>query len=284
MECGYLLDRVLGGEKLRIALIYSWAANEEEIDGILVDEDLDTSNLDQSSRDYLDAAIRDYNDTFGTSYDTGRSFEGYYENVSEKMKNRELDMLIVVNMFLTGFDATTLNTLWVDKNLKLHGLIQAFSRTNRILNSVKTFGNIVCFRNLEDQVDDALSVYGDEDAGGVVVLKPYSEYFNKYMTYVNRLLLLYPLDMWQDVMKTDMAKKDFVLTFGSILRLRNVLTASEQFEEDDPLTPMQVQEYQGLYIYTYHELRKPTEKEQTDIVDDLKFEVELVKQVEVSID
>ena len=278
------LQRERGGEKLKIALMYSWAANEEEIDGILVDEELDTSNLDQSSRDYLDAAIRDYNDMFGTSYDTGSGFEGYYENISEKMKNRELDMLIVVNMFLTGFDATTLNTLWVDKNLKLHGLIQAFSRTNRILNSVKTFGNVVCFRKLEDQVEEALSVYGDDHAGGIVVLKPYSEYFNKYQTYVNRLLMLYPLDMWQDVLGTEMAKRDFVLTFGSILRLRNVLTAWEQFEEDDPLTPIQVQEYQGLYIYIYHELRKPQEKDQADIVDDLKFEVELVKQVEVNID
>ena len=273
-----------GGEKLKIAIIYSWAANEKEIDGILVDEELETTNLDQSSRDFLEAAIRDYNDMFNTPYDTSsKGFEGYYENLSERMKNRELDMLIVVNMFLTGFDATTLNTLWVDKNLRLHGLIQAFSRTNRILNSVKTFGNIVCFRDLQDEVDEALSVYGDSDAGGMVLLKPYLEYFAKYMEYVNRLLATYPLGDWE-ALQSEEAKKDFVTVFGSILRLRNVLSAWDQFEHDDPLAPRQVQDYQSIYIETYHELRDKAKGDQVDVVDDLRFEVELVKQVEVNID
>ena len=151
-------------KRLRIATIYSYGANEAETDGILDEENPeDTSNLDQSSRDFLDAAIQDYNEMFHTNYSTdGERFQNYYKDVSLRMKNKELDLLIVVNMFLTGFDATTLNTLWVDKNLKMHGLIQAFSRTNRILNSIKTFGNIVCFRNLQKRVDAAISLFGDD--------------------------------------------------------------------------------------------------------------------------
>lgn len=141
----------------------------------------DTNNLDKSSRDFLESAIRDYNEMFKTNYDTsGESFQNYYKDVSLRMKNKDLDILIVVNMFLTGFDATTLNTLWVDKNLKMHGLIQAFSRTNRILNSIKTFGNIVCFRNLHKRTDDAISLFGDREAGGIVLLKGYGDYYHGY--------------------------------------------------------------------------------------------------------
>ncbi len=164
-------------KKLKIALIYSFAQNEEEADGMLDEENSEnTDALDASSRDFLDAAIRDYNDTFKTNYDTSSDkFQNYYKDVSLRMKNRELDMLIVVNMFLTGFDATTLNTLWVDKNLKMHGLIQAFSRTNRILNSIKTFGNIVCFRNLQKRTDSAIALFGDKEASGIVLMRPYAD-------------------------------------------------------------------------------------------------------------
>lgn len=134
----------------------------------------DTSALDQSSRDFLDMAIRDYNLMFHTNYSTDSdNFQSYYKDVSLRMKNKELDLLIVVNMFLTGFDATTLNTLWVDKNLKMHGLLQAFSRTNRILNSIKTFGNIVCFRNLQKRTDAAIARFSDATTNGVVTLHPF---------------------------------------------------------------------------------------------------------------
>lgn len=164
-------------KNLKIAVIYSYGANEEEVDGILDEENPeDTSALDQNSRDFLEAAIQDYNLMFHTNYSTDSDkFQNYYKDVSLRMKNKELDMLIVVNMFLTGFDATTLNTLWVDKNLKMHGLIQAFSRTNRILNSIKTFGNIVCFRNLQKRVDAAISQFGDENAGGIVLMQSFKE-------------------------------------------------------------------------------------------------------------
>lgn len=162
------------GKHLTMATIFSYAPNEEAPGHVISDEDFDTSTLDQSSRDFLESAIKDYNETFQTNFSTDNdSFENYYKDISQRMKKREIDMLLVVNMFLTGFDATTLNTLWVDKNLKQHGLIQAFSRTNRILNSVKTFGNIVCFRNLEKETDDALALFGDRNARGVVILKDF---------------------------------------------------------------------------------------------------------------
>lgn len=164
---------------LTIATIFSFAPNEEDsADGILEDESFDTEGLDQSSRDFLEMAIDDYNGIFKTNFDTSsKGFQDYYKDLSDKVKKREVDLLIVVNMFLTGFDATTLNTLWVDKNLKMHGLIQAFSRTNRILNSVKTFGNIVCFRDLEKATNDAIKLFGDKEANGIVLLKSYDDYY-----------------------------------------------------------------------------------------------------------
>ena len=157
---------------IKIATIYSYAPNEDiDENGFMNDENSDdTEGLDQSSRDFLEKAIVDYNAYFNTAYDTSaEKFPNYYKDLSLRMKNKEIDILIVVNMFLTGFDATTLNTLWVDKNLKMHGLIQAYSRTNRILNSVKTYGNIVCFRNLQKETDEAIALFGDKEACGMVL-------------------------------------------------------------------------------------------------------------------
>ncbi len=158
----YRQDELPADQQLKVGLIYSYAANEAEPDGLLGEEEFETHRLDKSSRQVLEDAIQDYNDMFGTSFDTTADrFGNYYKDLSLRLKNREIDIVIVVNMFLTGFDATTLNTLWVDKNLRAHGLIQAFSRTNRILNSVKTYGNIVSFRNLEDQTNEALALFGN---------------------------------------------------------------------------------------------------------------------------
>lgn len=174
------------GKRLNIATIFSYSPNEEEPEDTLFDENFETDGLDQTSRDFLDSAIKDYNNTFNVNYDiSADKFPNDYKDVSLRMKNREIDLLIVVNMFLTDFDATTLNTLWVDKNLRQHGLIQAFSRTNRILNSVKTFGNIVCFRNLEDEVNEALGLFGDKNANGMVLLKTYNEYINDMKIMAN---------------------------------------------------------------------------------------------------
>ncbi len=184
-------------KELRIATIFSYGANEAEneevLDGLLDEENPeDTSALDQSSRDFLDEAIKDYNKIFKTNYSTdGDKFQNYYKDVSLRMKNKELDLLIVVNMFLTGFDATTLNTLWVDKNLKMHGLIQAFSRTNRILNSIKTFGNIVCFRNLQKRVDSAIALFGDKEAGGIVLLKGFKNIIMAMRKQIDQILAMW---------------------------------------------------------------------------------------------
>jgi len=273
-----------GGEPLKIALIYSFAPNEADPgeQGFIDDEDFETAGLDQSSRDFLDAAICDYNRMFGSSFSTASDqFENYYKDLCLRLKNRDLDMAIVVNMLLTGFDATTLNTLWVDKNLKQHGLMQAFSRTNRILNSVKTFGNIVCFRDLRQEVDDALALFGDKDAKGTVVLKPYAEYLAAYTEKVSQLLKRFPLG---EEIVGEQAQKDFLTLFGSILRLRNILQAFDDFSNEDVLSLRDLQDYQSLYIDLYQQRRSHEEADKEIINDDVVFEAELVKQIEVNID
>jgi type I restriction enzyme R subunit len=279
-------------KQLKIALIYSFGVNEEEIDGVLDENSEDTSGLDQSSRDFLENAIADYNSMFGTMYDTSSDkFQNYYKDVSERVKNREVDILLVVNMFLTGFDATTLNTLWVDKNLRYHGLLQTFSRTNRILNSIKTFGNIVCFRNLEKATNEAIALFGDKEAGGIVLLKTYSDYYfgykdddkevHGYKWFVEQLLDKYPIG---NPIISEQAKKDFIKLYGAILRLRNILTAFDDFEGNEILTERDTQDYHSIYIDLYNEFRKTDEVEKEVINDDLVFEMELIKQVEINID
>lgn len=278
---------------LTIATIFSFAPNEEDsADGILEDESFDTEGLDQSSRDFLKMAIDDYNGIFKTNFDTSsKGFQDYYKDLSDKVKKREVDLLIVVNMFLTGFDATTLNTLWVDKNLKMHGLIQAFSRTNRILNSVKTFGNIVCFRDLEKATNDAIKLFGDKEANGIVLLKSYDDYYygcvddkgkiiKGYEERIEELLSRFPLG---EQIVGEQNKKDFVVLFGNILRLRNILAAFDRFAGNEILSAIDFQDYTGTYHDIYEDIKaKPGDK--ASIIDDVVFEMELVKQVEVNID
>jgi type I restriction enzyme R subunit len=270
-----------GYQPIKIATIFSYSANEE-VGGLLGEEGFDTGDLDASSRDFLERAIADYNQTFGTSYDTSAArFENYYKDLARRLKDREVDLVIVVNMFLTGFDATTLNTLWVDKKLKQHGLIQAFSRTNRILNSVKAYGNIVCFRDLEDNVDDALALFGNEDAHGIVLLKPYGEYYSAYEGFVDELTTQFPAG--EDPLG-EAAEKQFVGLFGAILRLRNILTSFDEFTGDRILTPRQLQDYQSIYLNLHDKHRGKDAPEKESILDDVVFEIELIKQVEVNID
>ena len=271
-----------GYRRLRIGLIYSYTANEAEADTFVEEEGLDTAGLDQSSRDFLEDAIQDYNDMFGTSWDTGGDgFQGYYKDLAGRLKSRELDMAIVVNMFLTGFDATTMNTLWVDKNLRAHGLIQAYSRTNRILNSVKTYGNIVSFRDLEDATNDALALFGSRDARGIVLLKPYADYYAEYDRVVTDLLARYPLGQ---VIVGEVAQKEFIALFGQLLRLRNILTAFDEFTGQDPLSARQFQDYRSVYLDLYAAFRTVDAAEKESINDDVVFEIELIKQVEVGVD
>nr|WP_201468472.1 type I restriction endonuclease subunit R [Microbacterium hydrocarbonoxydans] len=268
--------------RLRVGVIFSYGANEATDDGILDDEAFDTDALSGSSRDFLESAIRDYNAMFGTSYDTSADkFQNYYKDLSQRMKNREIDLVIVVNMFLTGFDATTMNTLFVDKNLRSHGLIQAYSRTNRILNSVKTYGNIVTFRDLEDETNAALELFGNKDARGVVLLKPYADYYSEYAEKVIELLQRFPLG--QQIVG-ESSQKAFIALFGMILRLQNILTSFDDFAGQDPLTERQSQDYRSVYLDLYAEFRKEREGDKETINDDVVFEIELVKQVEINVD
>ena len=281
-------------KKLKIATIYSYGVNEDPDGFFMGEENSDTvEELDKSSRDFLESAIKDYNEMFKTNYDTSSDkFQNYYKDVSLRMKNREIDLLIVVNMFLTGFDATTLNTLWVDKNLKYHGLIQAFSRTNRILNSVKSYGNIVCFRDLQRQTDDAISLFGDKDATGLVLLKTYDDYYYGYVDekekyhpgyseLIDKLREEYPTN---ELIESEQAQKDFISLFGHILRLINILSAFDQFPGNEILTERELQDYKSIYIDLYQIYKKKVDGEKESIIEDVVFEIDLIKSVEINID
>lgn len=281
-------------KRLRIATIFSYAANEEVDDSGDTEENNDsTEGLDKSSRDFLEKAIADYNKMFNTNYDTSADkFPNYYKDVSLRMKNREIDILIVVNMFLTGFDATTLNTLWVDKNLRYHGLLQAYSRTNRILNSVKSFGNIVCFRNLEEATNKCLALFGDPNAKGVTILRPFDDYMNGYTDYDGKTCMGY-----KEMIETlrcmlapgefplgEKAEKDFIRLFGAVLKMRNLLSCFDQFTDVDCISERDIQDYTSIYIDLADKYRNREKHDKTDINDDVVFEMELVRQVEVNID
>lgn len=282
-------------KRLRVATIFSYSPNEADNGtGLPDDENSENTNgLDESSRDFLESAIEDYNEMFKTNYDTSADrFQNYYKDVSLQMKNREIDLLIVVNMFLTGFDATTLNTLWVDKNLRMHGLLQAYSRTNRILNSIKTFGNIVCFRNLEQATNESIALFGDKEAGGIVLLKTFDEYYYGYKDdkdkenpgykdLVEKLLENYPIG---SRVVGEEAEKKFIRLYGSILKATNILTTFDQFAGMEILSPRDVQDYRSLYIDLYDKYRKRTEGDIVNVNDDIVFEMELIKQVEIGID
>ncbi|MCL2020445.1 MAG: type I restriction endonuclease subunit R [Oscillospiraceae bacterium] len=278
--------------KLNIATIFSYCANEEDPDDVFADEDFDNENLDKPSRDFLESAIADYNATFNTNYDTSAdNFQNYYKDLSQRLKKREIDLVIVVNMFLTGFDATTLNTLWVDKNLRQHGLIQAYSRTNRILNSVKTFGNIVCFRDLKEATYEAIALFGNREAGGIVLLKTYSDYYNGYnengehkpgyTELIAELTTTFPLD---EPIVGEEAQKEFIRLYGTILKIKNILTAFDDFAGNEILSDRDFQDYQSIYIDLYQEIRPKSDGDKESINDDIVFELELIQQIEVNID
>lgn len=229
---------------------------------------------------------------FHVNFDTSADkFQNYYKDLSQRVKAREVDLLIVVNMFLTGFDATTLNTLWVDKNLKMHGLIQAFSRTNRILNSVKTYGNIVCFRNLQKATDDAIALFGNREASGVVLLKGYDAYYDGYeengkavpgyRDLIDELSGEFPLGQ---PITGEQKQKDFIKLYGNILRLKNILSAFDQFAGNEILPERDFQDYQSVYLDLYQAYRPKTDGDKENINDDITFEIELIRQVEINID
>lgn len=275
-------------KRLKIATIFSYSPNVDIED----ESPEDTEGLDQSSRDFLEKCIADYNAMFGTSYDTSADkFQNYYKDLSLRMKNREVDLLIVVNMFLTGFDATTLNTLWIDKNLRYHGLLQAFSRTNRILNSIKDHGNIVCFRNLEKATNDCLQLFGNKDASGLILLKNFEDYFYGYndeqgihhpgwKELIEELLSKYPLST---AIVGERAEKSFIKLFGTILRANNILLTFDEFADNKIISDDDFVDYRGFYN-ELHDKYRPKKGELTNINDDLVFEMELMKSIEINID
>ena len=288
---------------LKIATIFTYSQNEDDPEDGSLDGGGDVTKLDKTSREFLEGAIEDYNSLFPKAGKSafgagdGDGFHNYYMDVSEKMKKRRLDLLIVVNMFLTGFDATTLNTLWVDKNLKLHGLLQAFSRTNRILNSVKTCGNIVCFRNLEERTNEAISLFGDKDAAGIVKIRTFEEYYSRgytdgrgrrvesYLELVDALLARFPPG---NVIAGEKAVREFVMLFGEILRRLNVLRVFDEFSDDKAakqiLTDLQLQDYKSWYLDFYDKLRGREKGESENINDDIVFEMDTIRQFDVDID
>ncbi len=285
-------ENVISDKKLKIATIFSFAQNEAEEDFMDDENPENIDGLDMNSREFLESAIADYNAIFGMNFDTSsEGFQGYYKDLSQKVKNREIDILIVVNMFLTGFDATTLNTLWVDKNLQYHWLIQAFSRTNRILNSVKQFGNVICFRNLEKQTNDALAMFWNEKNSATVILKNFSDYYFGYndgekniLGYKNLIENLennFPIGARID---SENEQKEFIKLYSKILRLRNILQVFDDFSGKKILSERDFQDYHSMYIDLYNEFRKVQKTEKTTINDDLIFEMELIKQVEINID
>ena len=286
-------------EKLRIATIFTYAPNEAEGDsiGALEDENPEgTDRLEKVDKEFLARAIDDYNQAFGTTYGVdAQRFANYYKDISLRMKNKEIDILIVVGMFLTGFDAKTLNTLWVDKNLKMHGLLQAFSRTNRILNAVKDCGNVVCFRNLEQQVKDCFALFGDENASGLITMRPFEDYYNGYedekgvhqLGYkeIEEILLeKFGLDTIGQI-RTLEEKKEFVRLFSALLKLRNLLTSFDEFGEVKlTLNDYQIQDYTSWYIDLRDEFKHQPGGEKEKVNDDVVFEIELVKQVQIGIE
>lgn len=293
LELKRLMEQLPENKRLKIATIFSYAPNEQDAeDGDREENSDNTEGLDANSREFLEMAIADYNRMFGTSYDTSADkFPNYYKDVSLRMKNREIDILIVVNMFLTGFDATTLNTLWVDKNLRYHGLLQSYSRTNRILNSIKSFGNIVCFRNLEDATNKCLALFGDPEAKSITILRPFEDYFYGYTDENGKPVKGYKdyLDELQANWEAgtlplgEKAEKAFIRLFGTILKMRNLLSCFDQFAKTDLISDRDIQDYTSVYLDLADKYRRENHGKE-DICDDIVFEMELVKQVEVNID
>ena len=287
-------------KRLKVATIYSFSANEEpSAIGEIEDENFEPSAMDSTAKEFLNKAINDYNKLFKSNFSTeGKEFQNYYSDLSNRVKNKEVDLLIVVGMFLTGFDAPTLNTLFVDKNLRYHGLIQAFSRTNRILNKVKTFGNIVCFRNLERATEDAIKTFGDENSVNVILEKSYDEYihgftdeetgkkFKGYKDICEEIIAKFP-DPTEIVLEAD--KKEFVQLFGELLKAENILRNFDEFESFEKIISERLmQDMKSVYVDIRESIlnerrSKEAEGEQIDF-SDVEFQIDLLKTDEINLD
>lgn len=279
-------------KQLKIATIFSFGPTNFGADELDDENPENTTELSISHRDFLDQAIADYNEMFGQNFDTRSGFANYYQDINLRTRNREIDILLVVNMFLTGFDAPTMNTLWVDKNLQHQGLLQAYSRTNRILNRVKTFGNIVCFRNLEQATNEAIALFANRESRETILIRPFKDYYEGYIEdgksiewYSQKIEKLQQSFSSLELIIEEKRKEDFVKLYGEILRLKNILSAFDEFDNKKILSDREFQDYQSMYIDIYTERRlHQTKKEKESIVDDLVFEIELIKQIEINID
>jgi type I restriction enzyme R subunit len=275
--------------KLKIATIFSYGANEDDNTLLADDNDIQLSlgELNKHSRDRLESYIGDYNKMFGTKYTTkdSQSFYNYYRDIGKRVQNREVDILLVVNMFLTGFDAPRLNTLYVDKNLRYHGLIQAYSRTNRILDEVKSQGNIVVFRNLRKATNDAVRLFADKNAEETIFSLPYDEYLKQFNIAVEQLRALTPTPDDVDLLHGEAHEQEFVTKFRELLRLRNVLVSFADFDINDTNIDAQTfNDFRSKYLDIYDKVRNETAKEKASILDDVDFELELIKRDVINVD
>jgi len=282
---------------LKIATIFSYSANEDDkdADGIYeLDEgegaSVDESHINQHSRDKLESYIGDYNAMFGTKFTTrdSQSYYNYYNDISKKVRSREIDLLLVVNMFLTGFDSPTLNTLYVDKNLKYHGLIQAFSRTNRILNEKKSQGNIVCFRNLKENTDDAIALFSNKEAKEIIIMQPYEEYVGYFDEAYEALLDIVPTVESVDELRNQGEDRQlaFVQAFRKLIRLKNVLESFSDFKwEDLAMNEQLFEDYKSKYLDIYEKIKheKGEGAEKVSILEDVDFELELIHKDEINV-
>ena len=287
-------------KRLKIATIYSFTANEEQrAIGEISEENFDVSAMESTAKEFLDKVITDYNSYFKTNFSTnGNEFQNYYKDLSLKVKDKQVDLLIVVGMFLTGFDAPTLNTLFVDKNLRYHGLIQAFSRTNRILNKVKTFGNIVCFRDLEKATRDAIKTFGDENSVNIILEKSYEEYIHGfkdeetgkvvkgYTDICNEIISKFP-EPTEIILEVD--KKEFSELFGELLKAENILKNFDEFEEFEKIiSDRQMQDMKSVYVDIRESVvnSRCYENIEGDQIDfsDIEFQIDLLKTDEINLD
>ena len=275
---------------LKIATIFSFSANEDDkgadglydSDGVSINED----NINQHSRDKLESYIADYNKLFNTKFTTrdSQSYYNYYNDISKRVKRREIDLLLVVNMFLTGFDSKMLNTLYVDKNLKYHGLIQAFSRTNRIVNEKKSQGNIVCFRNLKDATDDAIALFSNKEARDIILMKPYEDYIEQFNKAFVALMTIVPSVNSVDSLIDENEQMEFIKTFREIMRLKNVLTGFSEFNYNDlSMTEQQFEDYKSKYLDLYERVKHDKEANKVSILDEVDFELELIRVDEINV-
>ena len=282
-----------GKHDLRVATIFSYQANEEDADanGFIPDEefsdDLEMAAEPQSlyetkhTREKLDSFIDDYNGMYNTNYSTNE-FYSYYKDIGKRVKNKQVDILLVVNMFLTGFDSKLLNTIYVDKNLKYHGLIQAYSRTNRIIDDVKSQGNVVCFRNLKDATDQAITLFSNKDAIEEIIIKPYDNYIEDFDKAIERLYRITPTVDSVNELPSEAEQLEFVKAFRDLMRLKNVLSSFTEFTYDDlDITEQIFEDYQSKYLDIRDDVQN--EKEKVSILNDIDFELELIRRDEINV-